>query len=165
MAPITFTNRDQQIINAFADATQDATSDSTELKETYPEYLKILKFHFPTLSKSVLFLNRYLVPQVTDTDQLELLSTNLENYIKGRGMTQDTYQEWSLAHKNIQALLDDETLFNQNIVRENSIQVSLYTENLNTDEDKFSTIQTISDVDDGSKSLFVENPMILTEPE
>ena len=156
-----FSSRDLVIIEKLREAMESASSDTPEIKALYPDYIKMLKCHLPTLSKSIIFSNRYLVPQLTDSSQLQSLSTLLDRYVQGRGDTSETALEWRDAQKNIHAMLDDETIFNQSIARDNKINVDLYTYNFNTDdEDKFSAIQSINEIDDGSKPLFVENPLI-----
>ena len=158
MAPLIFSEPDIQNINMYQAQFTGEAVDSQQLKDGYPYYLKILKFHFPALHKSVIFLNRYLVSTIDDDAKLLILSTNLTTYLAGRGDTQEKSQAWNDSHNVIQGLLDDPTLFNTEIVRESTIVNSLYTENLNMDEGKFSVIGNSAELDDGTKSLFIDVP-------
>jgi hypothetical protein len=155
MATLTFSSPDTAVIDMYQSQFTGSAEDSVGLKTAYPNFLKVLKFNFPPLHKSVMFLGRYLVSSINDTAKLNSLSTNLEVYLAGKGGTSDSMTAWKEAHRVIQNLLDDSTMFNPEITRDGGIDTKLYTDNLNTDDEKFGTIIAVEEIDDGSKSIFV----------
>ena len=156
MAPLNFSTPEMGIVNMYQAQCTGSVGESADLQHSYPLYLKILKFHFPQLHKAVIFLNRYLVSTIDDDEKLMTLSANLSIYLAGRGNTPESLQSWKDSHDVIQGLLDDPTMFNTELVRLSSIEMNLYTENLNTDETKFSVIASTADLDDGTKSVFFD---------
>ena len=155
MATLAFSSPDTAVIDMYQSQFTGSAEDSDGLKNAYPDFLKVLKFNFPPLHRSVMFLGRYLVSTINETAKLESLSTNLETYLAGKGGTSDSMVAWKKSHGVIQNLLDDSTMFNSEITRDGDIDTKLYTDNLNTDEERFSTIIAVEEIDDGSKSIFV----------
>jgi hypothetical protein len=164
MVAFTFSLPESGVINMYQALLSGHTADYDDLKNAYPEFLKIMKFHSPDLHRSVIFLNRYLVSTIGDDEKLTLLSAALVAYLSGRGSTPETLQTWKKSHDTIQGFLDDDTMFNTEIVRESSIDTSLYTENLNADESKFSDIEAVDEIDDGTKSVFIDVAPVVPPP-
>jgi hypothetical protein len=125
-----------------------------EMQENYANYIKVLKFHYHDLHKSVMFLNRYLLSSITNDDNLILLTQHLKVYLEGKGLADVNLVAWNAAQREIQLLMDNESIFNINVVRDGTLDKSDFTTNQNDDETKFVGINASADIDDGTKPHF-----------
>ena len=143
----------QEILIANYEVLLTSATETEELKKAYPAYIKMLKFKYDGLSKAVIFLNRYLVSTLTDDEKLILLTGKLAIYLAGR----DTDPAgWKAAHDEINAMMEDKSFFNTVIERTSVGDVNDFVVNENTDDTKLADISAVEEIDDGSKSLFVD---------
>ena len=98
--PFTFSPSEVSIINAYA-AVLTGDNDAQPLMDAYPHYVKLLKFKYDFLHKSIIYLNRYLVATIVDDANLAILTTNLEIYLTAK---ETNYVNWKKSRDIINAL-------------------------------------------------------------
>ena len=158
--PFTFSPSETSIINAYA-AVLTGDKDAQPLMDAYPLYVKLLKFKYDFLHKSIIYLNKYLVANIVDDANLAILTTNLEIYLTARDTN---YVSWKKSRDIINALLENENVFYQKIFRDRNIVASKYTDDLNDDEIRFKTILAGAEIDDGQRPVFVNFVEVIPNP-
>ena len=148
----TFSPSELNIVNAYKSVLQ-GDKDTQQLMDAYPLFVRLLKFKYEMLHKSIIYLNRYLVATIVDDATLTILAQNLEVYLT---MKETNYVSWKTSRDIINALLENEDVFYQNIIRDRNVVASKYTDNINDDDKKFQTILKGAEIDDGRHPMFVD---------
>ena len=152
MTSFTFTQRETSFVDAYK-AVLAGDKDTQQLMDAYPVFMRLLKFKYELLHKSIMYLNRYLVATIVDDANLTILTQNLEVYLTEK---KNNYVSWKKSRDIIHSLLENEDFFYQNIVRDRNVVASKYTDNVNDDDKRFQTILEGAEIDDGRNPIFVD---------